>query len=130
MVVVAKATTVVSNSHTPLDHLHDRFQVLNVLGNFIGSTEPLSHLPNLMKLCISENRIMSIKQVEILPATLADLYLSPNPVSELPHFRLQVLRRQPQLRLLDDFQATPQEKVKANVAYGDDVGEGERGVRG
>ena len=75
-----------------------------------------------MKLCITENRLKSIKQIEGLPPTLADLYISPNPVSELPHFRLQVLRRQPQLRLLDDLAATPQEKVKANVAYGDDVG--------
>ena len=53
---------------------------------------------------------------------LTELHISPNPVSELPYFRMQVLRRRPELQILDGTTASATEKVKANVIYGDDVG--------
>lgn len=95
--------------------------VLNVRGNQISVTDPLKNLPSLRKLCLTENRIKCIAHLELLPKTILDLYVTPNPVSELPHFRLQVIRRQGQLRLLDNIRVSPQEQVKANVAYDDDV---------
>jgi len=94
--------------------------VLNVRGNFLSRVaEKLKPLDQLRKLCVTENKIKSMEEIENLPRSIADLYVSPCPVSELPFFRLQVIRQLPQLRTLDDQVCTPQEKVKANVVYGE-----------
>ncbi|CAD7922927.1 unnamed protein product [Amoebophrya sp. A25] len=98
-----------------------QLSVLNVRGNFISSLAPLEGLA-LRKVCVTENKIKATEELSRLPTTIADLYVTPNPVSELPFFRLQILRLLPHLRTLDDVPATPQEKVKANVAFGDDLG--------
>lgn len=72
---------------------------------------------------ISENRIGHIREVERLLdfPYLADLFLAPNPVDELPYYRTQVLYRLPKLRWLDEAPATAEEKVKASLTYGEDV---------
>jgi len=102
-----------------------KLQVLNVKHNEIQSLEPLSanDIPRLRRLCISENQISHIREVERLQSFpyLCDLFLAPNPITELPYYRAQVLHRLPRLRWLDDSQATPEEKIKADVIYGADV---------
>mmetsp|Transcript_127111 Transcript_127111/g.219313 ORF Transcript_127111/g.219313 Transcript_127111/m.219313 type:complete len:1030 (-) Transcript_127111:224-3313(-) len=100
-------------------------QVLNVRHNGITSISALrsEDIPRLRKLCISENRVSNITEVEGLCSFpfLCDLLLAPNPIVELPHYRAQVLHRMPNLRLLDMQAATAEEKVKADVIYGADV---------
>jgi len=102
-----------------------RLQVLNVKRNEIQSLQHLSaeELPELRKLAISENRIGHIREIERLAhfPFLADLFLAPNPIDELPWYRSQILHRLKRLRWLDDSGATAEEKIKADVAYGADV---------
>eukprot|EP00438_Fugacium_kawagutii_P003149 Skav218929 [mRNA] locus=scaffold678:39018:56391:+ [translate_table: standard] len=52
---------------------------------------------------------------------LSELFLHPNPLSQLPQYRAQVLHRLPRLRQLDHYQVTPEERVKTEVIYGADV---------
>lgn len=102
-----------------------RLQVLNAKKNFIQSLAPVrsANLPRLRKLCVSENNIGSIHEIQHLHEFefLCDLFLSPNPVDQLPHYRAQVLYRVPDLRYLDDSRAAPEEKIKARVLYGEYV---------
>mmetsp|Transcript_12393 Transcript_12393/g.20254 ORF Transcript_12393/g.20254 Transcript_12393/m.20254 type:complete len:1064 (+) Transcript_12393:74-3265(+) len=102
-----------------------KLQVLNVRHNCITSISALrsEDIPRLRKLCISENRISHIQEIEGLqPFTyLCDLLLSPNPLINLPYYREQVLHRLPHLRLLDKMPATPEEKVKSDIIYGSDI---------
>lgn len=102
-----------------------QLQVLNVRHNCITSIAALlpADIPRLRKLCISENRICHIKEVEGLQgfSYLCDLLLAPNPIVDLPYYREQVLHRLPLLRLLDKIPASPEEKVKSDVIYGSDV---------
>lgn len=102
-----------------------KLQVLNVRHNSISSLEALraEDIPRLRKLCISENRVNHIQEIEGLQPFpfLCDLLLAPNPIVELPHYREQVLHRLPNLRLLDRQAASAEEKVKADVIYGIDV---------
>ena len=101
--------------------------MLNVRGSLIQSLEPLKDLNTLRKLCVTENDIADIVEVEKLPSSICDLYLSPNPLVELPYYRQQVLRRMPDIRLLDtDVLVSEMEKVKANVLYDDYVAQEEK----
>lgn len=64
--------------------------------------------------------MVEVERLQSFPF-LADLFLAPNPVDELPYYRTQILHRLPRLRWLDEAPATPEEKVKASVTYGEDV---------
>lgn len=100
-------------------------QVLNVRHNLITSLAQLQadELPRLRKLCVSENRLSRIAELDALQSFryICDLFLAPNPVAELPEYRSQVLYRIPSLRLLDKEPVSAEEKVKAEVVYGADV---------
>jgi len=115
------------NQLTSLDGIQGlaRLQVLNVKHNFITSLDPLraENSPRFRKLCVSENKIGSIQEVEHLHhfEFLCDLFLAPNPLDQMPHYRAQVLHRVPNIRFLDDAKAQPEEKVKAGVIYGADI---------
>eukprot|EP00747_Dinoflagellata_sp_TGD_P162907 gnl/TRDRNA2_/TRDRNA2_181049_c0_seq1.p1 gnl/TRDRNA2_/TRDRNA2_181049_c0~~gnl/TRDRNA2_/TRDRNA2_181049_c0_seq1.p1 ORF type:complete len:571 (+),score=111.94 gnl/TRDRNA2_/TRDRNA2_181049_c0_seq1:69-1715(+) len=103
-----------------------KLQVLDVRHNEIATTAPLKaeDIPRLRKLCISENQIPHIREVEGLQGFtfLCDLFLAPNPILELPYYREQVLNRLPGLRWLDEEAVSAKEKVKADAIYGADVG--------
>lgn len=98
---------------------------LNVRHNSITSISALTaqDVPRLRKLCLSDNRISQISEVEKLQSfeCLADLLMDPNPVVELPYYRSQVLHRLPKLRSLDAEPVTAEEKVKADLIYGVDI---------
>ena len=83
---------------------------LDVRHNHITTISALTsqELPRLRKLRLSENRISEMKDVDQLQsfAFLCELYMQPNPLSQLPEYRAQVLHRLPRLRQLDDQQAT------------------------
>lgn len=103
-----------------------KLQALNVRHNNITSIAALraDDIPRLRKLCIADNRISQISEVEGLASFpyLCDLLLAPNPVAGLPHYGAQVLHRLPLLRSLDTMPVPAEEKVKADLIYGADVG--------
>ncbi|CAK9007314.1 unnamed protein product [Durusdinium trenchii] len=80
-------------------------------------------IPRLRKLRLAENRISQMREVDQLASFvfLSELYMQPNPVSQLPQYRAQVLHRLPRLRQLDSQQVTPEERVKTEVIFGADV---------
>ncbi|CAJ1357118.1 unnamed protein product [Effrenium voratum] len=97
---------------------------LDVRHNHITSaTLRAEDIPRLRKLRLSENRISHMREVDQLASFqfLSELYLEPNPMSQLPEYRAQVLHRLPRLRQLDDQQVTPEERVKTDVIFGADV---------
>ncbi|CAE7424627.1 LRGUK [Symbiodinium natans] len=98
---------------------------LDVRHNNLTTLEALraQDIPRLRKLRVSENRLSQIREVDQLADFhfLSELYLNPNPVSQLPQYRAQVLHRLPRLRNLDCQQVSPEERVKTEVIYGADV---------
>jgi len=118
---------VAQNRLTTLDGVStlSKLQVLNVRHNNITTIEALNSddVPRLRKLCVADNRISRIKEVAALASFpfLCDLFLAPSPITELPHYRAQVLHRLPRLRSLDAVPATANEKVKADLIYGADI---------
>eukprot|EP00927_Polykrikos_kofoidii_P025669 TRINITY_DN23029_c0_g1_i1.p1 TRINITY_DN23029_c0_g1~~TRINITY_DN23029_c0_g1_i1.p1 ORF type:complete len:1171 (-),score=203.23 TRINITY_DN23029_c0_g1_i1:29-3394(-) len=102
-----------------------KLQVLNARHNNITSLSALrsQDLPRLRRCCVADNRLSKMSEVEGLAAFefLCDVFLAPNPVAELPHYRAQVLHRMPRLRSLDGERATAEEKIKADLIYGADV---------
>jgi len=100
-------------------------QSLSARHNNITSIAELraEELPRLRKLCVSENRLSGIKEVDGLQGFhfLCDLALVPNPLAQLPHYRAQVIHRLPRLRVLDGQAVPAEEKVKADLIYGADV---------
>ncbi|CAE7369399.1 LRGUK [Symbiodinium sp. CCMP2456] len=95
---------------------------LDVRHNNITTIDALhaQDIPRLRKLRVSENRISQMREVDQLAdfRFLSELYLNPNPVSQLPQYRAQVLHRLPRLRSLDAEQVSPEERVKTEVIYG------------
>mmetsp|Transcript_46322 Transcript_46322/g.108536 ORF Transcript_46322/g.108536 Transcript_46322/m.108536 type:complete len:731 (+) Transcript_46322:56-2248(+) len=98
---------------------------LDVRHNNITTIEALraQDIPRLRKVRVSENRISQMKEVDQLAdfRFLSELYMHPNPVSQLPQYRAQVLHRLPRLRSLDTQHVTPEERVKTEVIFGADV---------
>ena len=92
---------------------------LDVRHNNITTIEALhaKDIPRLRKLRASENRISQMKEVDQLADFnfLSELYMHPNPLSQLPQYRAQVLHRLPRLRSLDSQQVSPEERVKTEV---------------
>jgi U2 small nuclear ribonucleoprotein A' len=105
-------------------------RILDLANNQLRTLEEMSasEHPALIKLDVRGNLLAHRKRIEPLEHCpyLADLYVSPNPVDQLPYYRLQMLKRMPQLRNLDDAPATAEEKVKAAVLYGAEVDEQKR----
>lgn len=85
----------------------------------LDALRPENH-PVLMRLDVRHNVLahkVRVSSLETFPY-LKDLYLSPNPLDQAPHYRMQTLNRIRTLRWLDDAPATAEEKVKADVIYG------------
>jgi len=122
-----EALYLAQNQLTTLDGIStlSKLQVLNVKHNDIKSLAALNaeDIPRLRKLCISENQICHVSEVEKLQSFpfLCDLFLAPNPITDLPYYRAQILHRLPRLRWLDELAVSAEEKVKADVIYGADV---------
>jgi len=84
--------------------------------------------PILMRLDVRHNLLAHHQRIEPLAGFphLKDLYLSPNPLDQVPEYRYQMLYRLGTLRWLDDAAALAEEKVKAAVIYGLEVQEKEQ----
>eukprot|EP00434_Breviolum_minutum_P034441 symbB.v1.2.030485.t1/scaffold3434.1/size111337/10 len=102
-----------------------KLHCLDVRHNHITTIAALKaeDIPRLRKLRLAENRISHMREVDQLASFtfLSELYMHPNPMSQLPQYRAQVLHRLPRLRQLDSQQVTPEERVKTEVIYGADV---------
>jgi len=102
-----------------------KLQALDARHNNITTISALQakDIPRLRKLRVSENRISQIRELNNLAefSFLSDFYLDPNPLSELPQLRAQVLHRLPRLRCLDSVQVTAEERVKTDLVYGADI---------
>lgn len=113
-----------ANQLTTLAGLSDlrHLRVLALADNHLKELEglrPENH-PVLMKLDVRHNVLahkLRVATLELFPY-LKDLYLSPNPLDQAPHYRMQTLNRIRTIRWLDDAPATAEEKVKADVIYG------------
>lgn len=93
---------------------------LDVSNNMISSLEPLRLCVHLTHLNASSNRIEFIRQTESLQSMswLSHLLLSDNPCAQKYLYRLRVLYRLPNINLLDDTVAIPEEKVMRELTYG------------
>mmetsp|Transcript_103145 Transcript_103145/g.183283 ORF Transcript_103145/g.183283 Transcript_103145/m.183283 type:complete len:1129 (-) Transcript_103145:35-3421(-) len=103
----------------------EKLQSLDARHNNITTISALraQDIPRLRKLRVSENRISQIRELDNLAefSFLSDFYLDPNPLSELPQLRAQVLHRLPRLRSMDLVQVTAEERVKTDLVYGADT---------
>lgn len=110
------------NQLTSLDGIEalGELRVLSVQGNQLRHV-PLSpeRHPLLMRLDARDNLLAHRDRISELPKFpyLSDLYLSPNPLDQLPQYRAQMLHRIRHLRWLDDAAVTAEEKVKADVIF-------------
>jgi Leucine-rich repeat (LRR) protein len=121
-----------ANQLSSLAGVHElrSLRVLALADNHIkdmADFRPENH-PVLMRLDVRHNVLAHkerVKTLETFPY-LKDLYLSPNPLDQAPHYRQQTLHRIRTLRWLDDAPATAEEKVKADVIYALEVQEKEQ----
>jgi GTPase SAR1 family protein len=93
----------------------------------LSELRPERH-PVLMRIDVRHNLLAHHARIEPLAGFpyLKDLYLSPNPLDQVPEYRAQMLYRLGTLRWLDDAPALAEEKVKAAVIYGLEVQEKEQ----
>jgi GTPase SAR1 family protein len=121
-----------ANSLTSLDGIAalDALQVLALADNQLSDLSDLrsERHPVLMRLDVRHNLLAHHARIQALEgfAYLKDLYLSPNPLDQVPEYRAQMLYRLGTLRWLDDAPALAEEKVKAAVIYGLEVQEKEQ----
>jgi hypothetical protein len=87
---------------------------LDVSENSIVSLAPLVSCANLTFLDVSNNQIEYIRQVEFIKDVpwLTTLNMFNNPCYQKELYRLRVLVRLPRLQLLDNENATSEEKVR------------------
>ncbi len=84
--------------------------------NNISTLSPFQHCPKLQELYLRKNKIGDLREVVHLSRLpqLKVLWLSENPVSELPLYRETVLKLLPQLKKLDNQLVTPEEVGRAS----------------
>ena len=95
---------------------------LVLTNNKVSRVEPLADFfPRLENLVLINNRVASLSEVGKLAgsAGLRRLYLNGNPVAEQPDYRLQVIARLPQLKVLDFEKVRKDERTEAARRFGD-----------
>ena len=100
---------------TGLDKLPN-LAYLDVSENSIISLAPLSTSTNLVHLDVSDNKIQFIRQTEFLQGIpwLTTLMMFNNPCQQKDLYRLRVLFRLPNLLMLDNAEASLEDKVIVN----------------
>lgn len=106
----------------------EQLRVLDLSCNEISLLGGLAQLISLRTLLLSKNRIKHVRQLSYLEnlAYLSEIDLCYNPIQERRYYRMQVLNKLPMLRSLDGTEVTPEEVVKAENLYGQDVEERSR----
>ena len=90
-------------------------EVLSLSNNCIGSLAPFGGCSKLRELYLRGNRVCALEELQHLAGLqqLRLLWLTRNPIAELPGYRAAVLRALPQLEKLDDMVVTEQEVAEA-----------------
>jgi len=96
-----------------------RLSSLSVTGNLletIDATNLQKNLPNLKYLSLTDNRIRGLHQVTNIAKAcpqLEQLTLNHNPVTQRQHYRLYVINKLPQLKVLDFIKVKQAERDRA-----------------
>ena len=85
--------------------------------NNISSLKCFKNLQYLRELSLADNNISNINELIYLGTcpNLAKLWLKNNPISNLPDYRIQVIRYIPSLKFLDDHEVTNDERIMSNT---------------
>ncbi|EGR27861.1 small nuclear ribonucleoprotein polypeptide a, putative, partial [Ichthyophthirius multifiliis] len=97
-----------------------RLKTLILNNNKISKLSRINEaLPNLENLCLMNNRITELKEIDSLSGCqkLQRLVLYNNVVTQAPDFRLYVISRIPSLRMLDFQKVTKQEREQAQAKF-------------
>lgn len=102
-------------------------EVLNLSVNNITTLKPLSYCPRLKEIYIRKNQIRLFEEIGYLKnlPQLTVLWISDNPIADLPEYRQTVLRNLPGLVKLDSVDVKTEEKnsafVKGQLIENDEV---------
>jgi len=79
-----------------------------------------SSLPNLETLVLTNNKLLNLADIDALAEfpSLVRLSLLENPITKKPHFRLYVIHKLPNLKLLDFKKVKEQERTAAEKMFG------------
>lgn len=90
-------------------------QVLSLSVNNISNLEPFKNLKNLQELYLRRNNISDLSQLAYLSSlkNLKILWLSENPIANIPFYREIVIKCLPHLERLDDKNITEEERQYA-----------------
>jgi len=93
-------------------------EVLSLSVNRVGSLSALRGCPKLRELYLRKNDIRDLAEVQCLAnlQNLRVLWLNENPCATLPHYRMYVLQRLPNLEKLDSQEVTADERRQAQYA--------------
>ena len=85
--------------------------------NNISSLKCFKNLKYLKELSLADNNISNINELMYLGTcpNLTKLWLKNNPISNLPDYRIQVIKYIPSLRFLDDYEVTNDERIMSNT---------------
>ena len=85
--------------------------------NNISSLKCFKNLQYLRELSLADNNISNINELIYLGTcpNLTKLWLKNNPISNLPDYRIQVIKYIPFLRFLDDCEVTNDERMMSNT---------------
>ena len=95
-------------------------QSLNLGGNQISSMDGISKLSKLMTLYLNKNNISDLSEISKLKlnVSLCDLDLSDNPITQIDHYRDQILNILPNLKWLDRIPVVQSEKSRSPSPFG------------
>ena len=85
--------------------------------NNISSLKCFKNLQYLRELSLADNNISNINELIYLGTcpNLTKLWLKNNPISNLPDYRIQVIKYIPSLPFLDDYEVTNDERMMSNT---------------
>mmetsp|Transcript_16034 Transcript_16034/g.51068 ORF Transcript_16034/g.51068 Transcript_16034/m.51068 type:complete len:240 (-) Transcript_16034:28-747(-) len=103
-----------------------RLKMILLSNNQVSRVDPAvgAQLPRLHTLILTNNKVAHFADVDALASlpALAELSLVDNPVALKEHYRLYVIRKIPQLKVLDFRRIRPRERKAATALFASDEG--------
>ena len=118
---VERKVHAVDRQITDIDPLPSRFRGVEKVflsNNLIESVAGLAQFPQLRVLSIGDNRLLQFEELEAVGAAcprLESANFEGNPMEHTPNYRCQVIKRLPQLKLLDGEKVTEREREEART---------------